>query len=398
MQDNFHNRNIEFVTGNNNENENIQRQSESSKRGGIGCLKGCGIGCLVILIIFAVIIWLVYIYCIKGVPLRISPETTVVDSPLKSNGKLIDFFALIKAEIEPKDSAKNNGFKDVLEAYGKELVVASKQDELSRGWIFAELCKGVGLDPKFTPAHTYKEPDFAGIIIKENANGNGNGNDNNNGDEDVIPDNNRELNELAIFQNVLSKDWTIKEYPKLEEWLELVGSGLDVVQKAALEEVYFVPLVRRNENELAIVSIAPAVISTNRNLVHGLQVRSMLRIGEKEFDKAWDDLIASFHLRRKLINKGIQLFDNESDMLKLQVIKTVAESSSNWNIEQLDKAITSLDSIPPYPKREDLLLITQYILLDTFSVAGNSKQFVESITSQSIDSHPASEQMMKSMV
>ncbi|MDR1480809.1 MAG: hypothetical protein LBJ00_17930 [Planctomycetaceae bacterium] len=388
MQDNFHNNNVEFVTE--NASENNQRHSESTRRSGFSCLKGCGIGCLVLLIITAIIIWLIYVYCIKGVQMRISPETTLVTSPLKSDGKSIDFFMLIKDEVDSQDLTKNNGFKDVLAAYGKELVAASRQDELGHGWIFTEMCKSVDLDPQFTPAHVYKEPEFNIILDKEKSNGNG--------EDDIIPDNKYESNELIIYQKVLSKDWSIKEHPKLAEWLESVGSGLDVVQKAALEEVYFIPLVRRNENDLAIVSIAPHVVSANRNLIHGLQVRSMLRIGEGEYTKAWDDLLASFHLRRKLINRGIQLFGDEPDQIKLQVIKTVVESSAKWESEQLDNAIANLKTIPQYPKREDLLLITQYLLLDIFSMAGDSKQFVESISGQSVDSHAASKQMMKSMI
>ncbi|MDR2641574.1 MAG: hypothetical protein LBC74_02145 [Planctomycetaceae bacterium] len=359
--------------------------------GGYGCLMGCGIGCLVLLIIAVVIGVLFYYYCVKGIPLKISPETTIISSPLKSDGKSVDFFSAIKEKIEPKDPAKNNGFKNVLNAYGKELITNSKQEELSYGWIFPELCKSIGLDPNLKPTHIYKEPDFTKIkpankeINKQNEKEKEN-------DVAEIQENKQDSSEITVFKNILSKNWSINEYPKLKEWLEKVDSGLDVVQKAAMEEIYFVPMVRRNEKELAVMSI-PSTIRGNAKLLQGLQVRSMLRIGEGEFGKAWDDMIASIHLKLNLINKGIHIFDNRSDQTRLQIIKTIAKSSSNWTPEQINKAISDLESIPPSPKREDVLLIVQFILLDVFSTAGDSKQFVESISGQTLDSHPTSEQL-----
>lgn len=359
---------------------------QKSGCGGSSCLMGCGVGCLVLIIILAVGGFIFYAYCVKGVPMQISPETTVISSPLKSDGKSVDFFTAIKEKIEPKDVANNNGFKDVLEAYGKELIINNKQNEFNNDWIFSEMCKSVELDPNFTPAHIYKEPNFYEIKIAKKEKNNDNENEKNE-EVDATQDNEYGWQELVIYKNVLSEKWNIKEYPELEEWLESVNSGLDVVQKAAMKEIYVVPMVRRSEKELAIMSITPQVIVANRQLAHGLEVRSILHTGNKEFDKAWKDLLASIHLRRNLINKGIYIFDKIdpiTDQLKLQLIKTFAESSSKWKPEQLNKAITELDSIPQSTKREDLLLITQYIFLDVFSLAGDPKQFVESISGQSL--------------
>ncbi|MDR1485700.1 MAG: hypothetical protein LBT09_12875 [Planctomycetaceae bacterium] len=353
--------------------------------GGYGCLFGCGVGCLVLIIIMAVSSLLVYFYCIKGVPMQVSPETTLITSPLKSDGKSVDFFAVIKEKTEPQDSTKKNGFKDVLAAYGKDLIADGKQNELNHGWIFSELCKSFGLDPNFVPPHTYKEPKLAEFIPHKNKNENENEED----EVEAVLDNEYEL---TVFKKVLSKNWSIKEYPNLEEWLGKVDSGLDVVQKAAMEEFYFIPMVRRNENELAAMPILPVVVA-NEKLAYGLQVRSMLRIGEGKFGKAWDDLLASIRLQRNFIGKGIYAVNPRSDQVKLQIVKTVAESSSRWTPEQLTKAVADLETIPPNPKREDLLLVVQYILLDAFSMAGNSQQFVESISGQPIESHPTGKEL-----
>ncbi|MDR0392569.1 MAG: hypothetical protein LBH59_11715, partial [Planctomycetaceae bacterium] len=65
---------------------------QKSGCGGSSCLMGCGVGCLVLIIILAVGGFLFYAYCVKGVPMQISPETTVISSPLKSDGKSVDFF------------------------------------------------------------------------------------------------------------------------------------------------------------------------------------------------------------------------------------------------------------------------------------------------------------------
>jgi hypothetical protein len=271
------------------------------------------------------------------------------------------------------------------------LIVSSPQEDLDYGWIFSEMCKSVGLDPNFAPPHIYKEPNFDEIKIDKKEDKELD--DENTNEDQVVEiwDSGYELKELTFYKKILSEKWTIKDYPKLAEWLAEVDSGLDVVQKSAMEEIYSVPMVRRNENELAIMSIPQAII-TNAKLVRGLQVRAMLRVGSGEIDKAWNDLFASIQLQHKLTNKGIQVFDNRSDNIKLQIIKTFAESASKCTPEQLNKAIADLESIPQNTNRENLLLTIQYILLDMFSVAGDSKQFVESISGQTIDS-PASEQL-----
>ncbi|MDR2762628.1 MAG: hypothetical protein LBB88_08520 [Planctomycetaceae bacterium] len=381
---------------NNNYYQVLPANPPKSGCGGYGCLTGCGVGCIVLIIILAITGFLIYAYCIKGVPLQISPETTVITTPLKSDGKSVDYLSVIKEKTEPANPPKNNGFKDVLAAYGKELFVKNTQEDIDHGWIFAELCKKIELDPNFTPSHIYEKPDFYADLL-------GKINEKDGVDEikEVYKDKGEgtqlfdeyENAESNIFKNVLSKNWSIKKYPKLEEWLNKVNSGLDIVQKATTEEHYFIPMIQRNENELAILALSPPVIAAHQNLTHGLQVRSMLLIGEGNFSKAWDNMIASFRLQRRLENKGIKLFDNKAKQVASQITITLAESSSNWTPEQLNKAIADLESIPPSPKREELLLVAQYTLLDIFSMAGNPQQLVESVSGRSINSHQTGEQL-----
>ncbi|MDR2344677.1 MAG: hypothetical protein LBE18_01285 [Planctomycetaceae bacterium] len=346
-------------------------ESQKSGCGFSGCLIGCGIVCLVLIITSIIAGLLIHSYCFKSIPLKVSPETTLVTTPLKSDGKSVDFYTVLKKQIEPQNPTSNNGFKNVLAAYGKELFINNSQEALNYDWIFNEICKAVELDPNFTPENVYKEPNLSVFL---------NGlNENNAEKESSI----KEL-KLTIFDELLTKNWSIQNYPEIEEWLNKVNPGLDVVQKAAMEESYFIPMIRRNEQELALVSLSPPIINANAKLIHGLQIRSILQIGERNFDKAWDDILASFHLQRKLINKGIHLFNyNIPTEIKLQIIKTIAQSSSNWTPEQLNKAINDLQSIPQAPKREDLLLTAQYTVLDAFAMTNNTEQFVESIASLS---------------
>ncbi|MDR2170812.1 MAG: hypothetical protein LBP59_11770 [Planctomycetaceae bacterium] len=390
MQDNTpHQNDNHNISADSSADDNYQTNPPKSGCGGYGCLMGCGIGCIVLIIIAIIAGLFIYYYCIKGIPLQVSPETTIITTPLKSDGKSVDFFSVIKEKTEPQDPTKNNGFKDVLAAYGKEIFANNNQQELNHSWAFEEMCKSLELDPNFTPKHIYAPPPINIALINNIAIQN-NKDENNKNKPNIGQES---IDEITIFKKVLSKNWNIKEYPELEEWRDKVDSGLDVVQQAAMKELYSIPMIRRNEKELVIIAISPPAIITHNKLIQGLQVRAMLNIGEGNFDKTWKDTLAAIRLKHNLINKGIHIFDQRSEQIKLQIIKTLAESSTKWTAEQRKKAIADLNSIPPKPKREEVLLIAQYKILDVLSTAGNSKQFIEAISGQSLESHPANEQL-----
>jgi hypothetical protein len=74
-----------------------------------------------------------------GAPLIVSPETTVITEPLKSDGKSVDFYQAIKEMVEPEmQQLDDNGFVDVVRFYSHMPFGYEQQ--------YLLMCKELGLD------------------------------------------------------------------------------------------------------------------------------------------------------------------------------------------------------------------------------------------------------------
>jgi hypothetical protein len=355
-----------------------EQQDLREKKSGCGCwLWGCGCGCLTLILFIVVAGVGGYYVCFKGVSLTVSPETTVITEPLKNNGKGVDFFAALEKEYVPQTEPDTNGFKDVLAAYGKAVFENPAGEK--REWQYEETCKKLDLNPAEEPAAFWK--DYSEYFTGEADN----------------------VSKLA------STPWKIDEQPKMKEWLDKVNPGLDILQKAVMKKHYFLPMVRRNENELAVLAVSSNALRFHRQLAESLRVRAMQRLGENKNAEAWKDINAALRLERlvfilcdyseienkaetqvEAMNHGnfesgelgesfSSLFTNNGELLN------VLSEHSTWKKEELDRGIADLETLPPWLERSSYLKILQYAVLDIISSMNDVAAFSESFLS---DSHP----------
>lgn len=348
-----------------------QQALQDKKKGCGGCAWGCGCGCLTFVLLGIIGCIVFYYSCVKGVPVVVSPETTVITEPLKSDGKTVDFFKAIEEFAVPGVAPEQNGFTEVLRAYGRAMF--ETDGRMIRAWQFEETCKKLSLDSTEKPSAVFESP-------KDFLDGNA-GND--------------ALDKLA------SRPWTFEEQPKLKDWLEKVGPGLDIVQQAAMKDHYFMPMVRRNDTELAFLSNSLEALNFQSQLAKALRIRSMQRLGANDPDGAWKDMLAAMRLARFVyaeldfsdFEKDIQAQANRGGEVKPEDLKNALETVfsnkaqtmdafikyDGWTIERLNRAIADLETLPSRPDRKTTLKTLQFMLLDLLSSMNNMKALGESI-------------------
>ena len=285
------------------------------RRGGKGCFCACCLGCFGFLLLIALINFAFW-YCFfrGGASLTVSPETTIITEPLKSDGKTVDFHQAIQKLIEPNIPANENGFRDVFVGYGKQIFEAD--DHLGKtDWQYSKTCEHFGIDPLTPPLYSLKNP----------------------------------LNQQIVLDQ----------------------EGLDSVQIAAAKPHYFVPLVRENEKTFALMSQPYAAYAFHQTLSDALRQRADRRFRTKEIGGAWKDVLASLRLyRRVTVNQAwLQALGGNDDESFLAPVARVVDTLPQWTPVQLEQAITDLDSLPDWQDRQTTLMMVQFTLLDMLSAA-----------------------------
>jgi hypothetical protein len=137
--------------------------------------------------------------------------------------------------------------------------------------------------------------------------------------------------------------WTANEYPHIAAWLKANEKPLALVIEATQRPDYFSPLLRgRPDKEQGGLFSAPRpAVQKCRELASALVARALLRVGEKDFDAAWQDLLACHRLGR-LVARGATLIEGLVGIAIDQV-------AANADLEYLDRA-----RLPPKQVRECL--------------------------------------------
>lgn len=392
MSNDFNQKNDDFSNGNTMQNPAtnqgvpaypgdpwLEQQALQKKKGCGGCLWGCGCGCLTMILLAIVGSIVFYYQCFRGVPMVVAPETTLITEPLREDGKMVDFFKAIEDLSELNAPAEQNGFTDVLKTYGKAMFEAEGRP--TRTWQYEETCKKLGLDPEAQVQAVFEKP-----------------NDYVSGRADA-----------ELLAKLASTPWTFEEQPKMKDWLEKVGPGLNIVQQAAMKEHFFMPMVRRNDKELAFLSISLESLNFQSELAKALQIRAMQRLGANDAQGAWKDMIASLRLARfvfagldysdfeknveakaKEANQGGQFdADDFKNVLaavfsnKAQTIDALVKYDS-WSKEQLDRAIADLEALPSWPDRKTMLKTQQFLILDLLASMNDMQAFAQSIEPEAV--------------
>ncbi|MBP3958832.1 hypothetical protein J8F10_26600 [Gemmata sp. G18] len=117
----------------------------------------------------------------------------------------------------------------------------------------------------------------------------------------------------AVFEaqsRVSQRPWVPKDCPPLAEWLTANQKPLALATEALKRPEYFNPLVsRRKEGDSSnlIGALLPSV-QRYRELAFAFSARAMLRLQDKKFDEAWEDILTCHRLGR-LVTRGATLIE-----------------------------------------------------------------------------------------
>jgi hypothetical protein len=125
--------------------------------------------------------------------------------------------------------------------------------------------------------------------------------------------------------------WTANQYPQLAAWLAANEKPLLLVTEAARRPMYYNPLVsRRTDNSGgSLIGVLLPSVQKCRELVAALSARAMLRVGEKKYDAAWEDLLTCHRLGRLLSHGGT--------LIEGLVAIAIEAIAANATVSYLDK-------------------------------------------------------------
>ncbi|MDR3232927.1 MAG: hypothetical protein LBT46_04585 [Planctomycetaceae bacterium] len=308
------------------------------KKRGCGCwLLGCGIGCLGLILLAVLTGVVVYYVCLKGHPLEVSPETTVITEPKKTDGQKVDFFKAIQNIAEPKIPDNDNGFTDVLTGYGSALFESKQSKQISELRQYTAMCERFHLDPLAVPKF---------VLI------------------DFIPDD-------------------------VNHWLTVTGPGLDAAVTAAMKPNYFIPMIRHDENDLALTVVPDKIFDFHGKLAEALRQRARHRFASGDFAGGWKDYLATLRLFRRITinNALLETLNNgkiESKML-LQMSDFDAEKVvAKMPAELRGQAVKDLETLPDWQDRKVTLKTLQFGVLDILSATDDMPKLFEKFSDQPI--------------
>lgn len=270
--------------------------------------------------------------------ISISPETTVITEPLRSDG-YVDYVAALNEHFGEGVTPENNALVGYLRAYGPQAVPLKVRPR------FYEL---LGIDPLpengeyFLPFYEYVEQELAG--------------------ED------RTKAEEEYFAEE-REDWSLDSYPHLADWLEVNRGPLDAIVAASEKSRFYQPLVcpEPDGGSWDTVFNSFDLTQLDREAVRALSMRALFRAGAGDVAGALNDLDAGHRLARHHVNGpyaidqimayGLDMIVFENEKLLLNQGKLTAEESA-----RLRRQLESLPSLPPLV--ETMELGERYFALD----------------------------------
>jgi hypothetical protein len=168
------------------------------------------------------------------------------------------------------------------------------------------------------------------------------------------------LNEFK--ERAMQRAWVAKDCPSLAEWLKINEKPLGVVIEATKRPEFFNPFVslRKEGEPSGIPNVPMPYVQTFRKLATALLTRATLRLGEKKFDDAWQDILACHRLGRLLTRAT--LLESLVGIAISQLASTTTLGfleRADQSSEQLLKRLRDLQMLPPVRPLGDTLVISE---------------------------------------
>ena len=246
------------------------------------------------------LIW--YVLVGRGVPPRISHETTWITEPRTADNKWIDYCkAYEQTYYPPEMKTDDNGYRIIARHLGLpeyELTYYDfktkerKSYDLDKAALRTQGYEKLGLPPDNKPDMTLicKE-----VLLRDYAM------------EKYPNDNDYEARsnlQDELYKQIMRKPWTLEEYPMMATWLEQTSPVLDIVGEAVAKPAFFTPLVVPEDYPLHhIIELALPLVQEFRGIAREFQARFQYRLGQGDIDGAIEDKIALHRFGRHILNQ-----------------------------------------------------------------------------------------------
>ncbi len=198
----------------------------------------------------------------------LSRETTYITGPLNEDGT-VDYVGSLRKDVPEDIPLKDNAARLIFKAFGPPKHKTPQQ--------IKRLEKSLGLDLPEDGEYfsSYKEA-------------------------------------LDSFNSAMGKPWLSPQYPKVAKWLEANRESLRLIKIAVEKPYYRVPLVaglEQGQQSARMTDIVLPSIAKHRAAARALCIRSMLHIGQDDYEEASDDVLTIYRFARCIETEGPTLIE-----------------------------------------------------------------------------------------
>jgi len=218
--------------------------------------------------------------------ITVSAETTYFIEPLLKDGSL-DCVALLNKISREGIDVDDNAAVMIWRALGPETIPVTNQDDFYKLLGIAELRQNGDYYvtfAKYVDKYDKQEKGSRGESAADNSN----------------------ETFYKQFETAQKRPWDAKEFPLLADLLNKNEKPLELLSEAVLRPKFYSPLVKASDDFSSCLDTDFKFIL--RDAAEQLLVRSMLRLNEKQYDTAWQDLLTCYRLGL-LVSQGPLLID-----------------------------------------------------------------------------------------
>lgn len=220
--------------------------------------------------------------------IEVAKDTTFITEPLADDG-LPDYSSYLVDRAGKGVTSENNGAVSFWQAIGSGPIDAEYRDRF-----FAELGMPIPPDKQegFDCYNGNVRTAINEFLEEQDPVGSR--------DETLPVESSESIERLdaeGIISEKLARPWKRNELPPLADWIDREQEAYALLHEAARRPHFFSPspTLLVTPKETLIAALLPHA-SAIRGAIRNLQARAMLRIGEGEFQLAWDDCQAMFAL------------------------------------------------------------------------------------------------------
>ena len=179
-----------------------------------------------------------------------------------------------------------------------------------------------------------------------------------------------QLEALNDFQDrVTLRVWVPADCAPLAAWLAVNDKPLTRAREAVKRPEYFNPLVslRKEGDPSNLIGALLPTVQRCREMGFSLAARATLRVGEKKFDEAWNDILACHRLGR-LVGRGGTLIEG---LVGIAVCRRASNATlvylehADLTAAQIRERLQELHALPPWaPPADKIALLERMSALD----------------------------------